>query len=124
MEVVTSPLDTIPDAARSETMHCVSNAAAERGNGYIPHAILPISYAALEQPEDGRPGRRPRGIAGQAGRPSAGSLGGIEEGQASGSRAYARTPEEAAVSKAAAIDPPPVGCDRLGGTGPVQHCGH
>jgi hypothetical protein len=46
MEVVTSPLDTIPDAARSETMHRVSNAAAERGNGHIPHAILPISYAA------------------------------------------------------------------------------
>jgi hypothetical protein len=33
-------------------------------------------------------------------------------------------PEEAAVSKAEAIDRPPVGCDRLGGTGPVQHCRH
>jgi hypothetical protein len=50
MEVVTSPLDTIPDAARSETMHRVSNAAAERGNGHIPHAVLPFHM----QPENSR----------------------------------------------------------------------
>jgi hypothetical protein len=50
MEVVTSPLDTIPDAARSETMHRASNAAAERRNGHLTHAILPLQM----QPENSR----------------------------------------------------------------------
>ena len=108
MEVVTSPFGTIPDAARSETMHRGSNATAENEATDISrHAILRDSTCSLRT-AGGRSAGPAAARDSRTGRTASGKKPWRDqEGQASMQPGRCPDSQQAAVPKAAAIDLPP-----------------